>query len=351
MKSREPLNLPRFGLAGKATAIGSLPHRDPGAARRAVLAHLREVPAWPQLPRRSFLENMYVQFSEGFPGLVLEGERVYVERRAPLDAPLEALYQAYLDGRGDAYPISADYAAGLHLFLQEKPGSALAMKGQVVGPVSWGLAVMDGDGRPVLYDDVLADAVARFLRLKASWEEAELRKLARSTIIFVDEPSFASLGSAFVSVEKEKARALLEEVLGGIRGLKGVHCCGNTDWSLILTSSTDILNLDAYEHAQSLCLYPQEIRAFLKKGGVIAWGIVPTQEAALAGETAASLFDRLEEAIEMTADKGFLHRDLVERSMVTPACGLTSVSEEAAEHALELLSGVSKRLQQKYNLG
>ncbi|MBI4296914.1 MAG: methionine synthase [Chloroflexi bacterium] len=327
-----------------------MPHTSPEAAHHAVLSHLKEVPAWPQFPRRSYLESIYVQFSQGLPGLVVEEERAYVER-AGSEVALEALYQAYLEGRADAYPITAEYAAGLHLFLQDGAGSPRAIKGQMTGPVSLGLALCDRQGRPILYDEVLADALARLLRLKAAWQEKELRKLAPSTIIFVDEPYFASLGSAFVAVEKEKALSWLEEVLGGLRGLKGVHCCGNTDWSLILASSADVLSLDAYEYAQSLSLYPEEVGAFLKRGSVIAWGIVPTREATLAGETAPSLFDRLEEAIEMTAAKGFLHRDLVERSFVTPACGLATLSEGAAERALELLAALSLKIRRKYNLG
>jgi len=50
--------------------IGSLPYQDPADACQRVLQYLRDLPAWPQLPIRSFLENMYAQYSEGFPGIV-----------------------------------------------------------------------------------------------------------------------------------------------------------------------------------------------------------------------------------------------------------------------------------------
>ena len=55
--------------------IGSLPHTRPPAACDRVLESFPQIPTWPQLPKRSFLENMYVQFSEGFPGVVLEDQR------------------------------------------------------------------------------------------------------------------------------------------------------------------------------------------------------------------------------------------------------------------------------------
>ena len=46
--------------------------------------------------------------------------------------------------------------------------------------------------------------------------------------------------------------------------IAGVHCCGNTDWSLLMATSVDVLNLDAYNFLDSLALYPAALRAFLE---------------------------------------------------------------------------------------
>ncbi|MEW6034846.1 MAG: methionine synthase, partial [Chloroflexota bacterium] len=66
---------------------------------------------------------------------------------------------------------------------------------------------------------------------------------------------------------------------------------------MLLEAATDIVNFDAYGFAQNFALYPAEVEAFLKRGGVIAWGIVPNTEQAVLQETAGSLRDRLEEAM------------------------------------------------------
>ena len=340
----------RFELSGLATAVGSMPHTDPKEACSLVSAFLPQIPAWPQLPQRSFLEYMYVQFSEGFPGLVIEEEQIYVDRGEELEEPLEQLYTSYLNSEIEKYALRPDYAAGLHAFLEADLGSSFAIKGQVTGPISWGLTVTDQDRRPIIYDDVLADAIAKHLRLKAAWQERKLRAISPNTMIFVDEPYMASLGSAFVSLPREQAIALLEEVFGGISGLKGVHCCGNTDWSLLLGTSLDILNLDAYNYGYTLALYPEQAKAFLERGGVVAWGIVPSDEQELKGETAKSLLDRLEEEIGALDRKGVSFRLVMEQCLVTPSCGLGPISPEGAARALELLAGVSKELRKRYRL-
>jgi len=330
------------------TMIGSMPHTDPDKACSLVTHYLKDIPAWPQLPRRSFKENMSVQFSQGFPGIVIKDNSIYVDRSQDWDKPLEELYTAYLENDVDKYAISPEYAAGLHTFLSLTNLTPKVVKGQVTGPISWGLSVTDDSGRAVLYDDMLSDAAAKLLRLKAGWQEKVLSRISKNTIIFVDEPAMVSYGSAFFSLPKERVISLIEEVLGGISGLKGIHCCGNTDWSLLLDTSTDIISFDTYNYAQSLSLYPSEVKQFLDRNGAIAWGIVPNVEDKLTGETASSLKDRLEEAMAPFTRKGIPFRQLVEQGLLTPSCGPAAMTEEAAAQTLELLAELSQKIRKRH---
>ncbi len=333
------------------TIIGSMPHTDPQKACSMVTHYLKDMPAWPQLPRRSFLENMYAQYSEGFPGVVIEGDRIYIDRSQDLQKPLEELYAAYLENNVDRYPIGSDYAAGLHSFLSQTGLAPPAVKGHVTGPLTWGLTVTDENRRAIIHDEVLGDAVPRFLRLKAGWQEKQLSQISKNTIIFVDEPYMAAYGSstsagAFSS--PEKIAEMLDEVFAGISGIKGLHCCGNTDWSVLLKTSLDILSFDTYNYAESLSLYPSEIKKFIDKGGAIAWGIVPNDEDSVVKESVASLQDRLGEAMAPFTRNGVHFKDLVVQGLLTPSCTLASLSEEAAGRALELLTKLSARMRKRY---
>lgn len=333
------------------TAIGSMPHTNPQKACAQVLRYLKDIPAWPQLPRRSFLEYMYAQYSEGFPGVVIEGNRIYIDHSKNIQKPLEELYTAYLENDVTRYPISRDYAAGLHSFLSQSDLSPLAVKGQVVGPITWGLTVKDENGKAIIHDEVLGDAVPKLLRLKAGWQEKELSKISRNTIIFVDEPYMVAYGSstsAGIFSSPDKIIGMLNEVFEGISGRKGIHCCGNTDWSVLLKTNLDILSFDAYNYAQSLSLYPNEVKKFLDKGGVVAWGIVPNDEESLAKESVASLQERLEEAMAPFTRNGIRFQKLIRQGMLTPSCGLAALTEEAASRALELLSELSIRVRKRY---
>jgi len=329
------------------TMIGSLPHKDPKQACRLAAHYLRDIPAWPQLPLRSPVEGMVSQFSEGFPGIGLAEGRMRVDTTQDLSRGLEAIYAAYLEEKTGAFPVSYEYASGLHEFLKLDRLRPIAVKGQVTGPVSFGLSMLDASGKAILYDDTLSDAAAKLLRLKAAWQERELRRISPRTIMFVDEPGMASYGSAFFNLPREKVAALINDVLDGISGVKVVHCCGNTDWGLVISTSTDVVSFDAYNYAGSLALYPIDIKKLIERGGALAWGIVPNTIEALARESPASLRDRLEEAMAPFSRSGLPFARLKEQALLTPSCGLEGLTEDGAERALELLAGLSALMRGK----
>jgi methionine synthase II (cobalamin-independent) len=331
------------------TAIGSMPHTNPEEACAVIMKYLPDIPVWPQLPKRSPKENMIIQFSEGFPGAVVEAGKIHIEPTADFESELEQIYTDCEQNDASKYGVSTEYAAGLHAFLAQAAGSKI-VKGQLTGPVTWGLAVTRRDGLGILYDDTLAEAAAKFLRLKASWQEDILMQISPNPIIFVDEPYLVSLGSVFTPVPEEKVPVLIEEVFKGIKGRKGLHCCGNTDWSVVLDTTTDILSFDAYNYASSLSTHSGKVKSFLERGGNIAWGIVPNEGDALGKESLASLRDRLEEGMAPFARNGVKFKQIIAQGLITPSCTLASLSPEAATQTLELTARLSSDLRSRYSV-
>ncbi|RPJ61536.1 MAG: methionine synthase, partial [Dehalococcoidia bacterium] len=316
--------------------IGSVPYTDPVKAWQKINKYLKDLPAWPQLPMRSNLENMYIQYSEGFPGIVIDDQKISIERGAAYDDVLEKLFSDSYEENTKGYAISKQYAEGLHHL--SSISSLPAIKGQITGPISWGLCVTDESGKGIIYDETVADAIAGFLKLKARWLEEYISSKAGRTIIFVDEPYLTSLGTAFVALSSEQVSALIAETLSGIKGTKGIHCCGGTDWSLLLKLPIDVLSFDAYNYTDSLMCYEDDVTSFINEGKVIAWGIVPNDEEVLKKESLASLVDRFGEALAPLTRRGISIKKLVAQSIVTPSCGLTSLSDDSVEEVFSLLA-------------
>ena len=331
------------------TGVGSLPHLNPRAAVGEVLSRFREIPYWPQLPRRTPLEHMYPQFAAALPGAELVGERLTMKSGEALLPDAEAFYAAFLAGDLPSFAIPADRASGLHALLDSAAGPFPAVKGQMTGPVSFGLMVCDREKKPVFYDPVGRDVLVKYLLRVAQWQVSQLRRLSGTVILALDEPYLASVGSAIVSLQREEVIAALDEVFEGLPdAICGIHCCANTDWGLVLASKVGYLSFDAYEYADSLLLYPEEVSAFLARGGVLAFGVVPTASGAIASETPESLAGRMEGILDRFASRGISREAAVRASVVTPACGLGTLPEGISERALMLTVELSDLLRTRY---
>lgn len=335
-----------------ATGIGSFPHHDEGSAFSVILDNFPEIPFWPQLPKLSFLEGMVLQYSEGFPSLRWdkEGQRFWVDTSEGFEGEAERFYKDIEEQNIEPFGMTEKFAKGLQILnvLAREPyrSGIKCMKGQIAGPVTFGLSLVDPQRRPIFYDPTLRDILVKHLSSKARWMERKFRELfpEKPSILFFDEPSLSSFGSAFSSLNREEVILSLNECSKGVEGLKGVHCCGNTDWSLLLSTDLDILSFDAYGYLETLSLYPRELRAFLERGGILAWGIVPTNEGILK-EDARSLVSRLRNGLGSLSKKG-IDRELLQQAIITPSCGTASLPIPLAERVCRLTAEVSKRMRE-----
>ena len=333
-----------------ATGIGSFPHTEEKAVFTLILDHFPHIPFWPQLPKRSFLEGMVIQYSQGFPSLRWNEreQKVWVDTSAGFDKAVENFYGSVERGDLEHFRMTDDFAKGLAVLNELTAGEYRTkikyVKGQITGPITFGLSLTDQEREPAFYDPTLRDILLKHLSFKAQWMEKRFNDLLPGvkTILFFDEPSLSSYGSAFSSLNRDEVISSLDECFSAVHGLKGVHCCGNTDWSLLFQSTVNIVSFDAFSYFEPLSLYPKELRAFLERGGILAWGIVPTSEA-ITSENAEGLVQRFKKGIETLSKRG-IDPILLQRAIITPSCGTATLPIPLAEKVYRVTAEVSKRL-------
>jgi hypothetical protein len=336
---------------GTYTAIGSWPFLDAAKTVELMLAKFPDLPAWPQLPRAAFFENMYVQYSEAVPRIVVDADssRIYFDTSGDFFPDIQAVYEDFIAERWERFAISRQYAQGLYALrdaLKRRGLRLKTVKGQAVGPVSLGLTLTDEHKKLILYNEPLADAILKACVGKAAWQMMFLKELADSVVLFIDEPYLVSFGSAYVNISRDQVVAMLNEMIGKVHelgGLAGIHCCGNTDWSVLADTDVDIINFDAYGYSDGIQLYPGKIEEFLLRGPdkYLAWGIVPTAVDEVAAATPEQLVARLRTAQKRLAGVGVAGDLVEERTLLTPACGTGSLPEATACRVIELLEQLS----------
>ncbi|MGA1871041.1 MAG: methionine synthase [bacterium] len=336
-----------------ATGIGSLPHTESREACELVFDMFPALPYWPQLAKRSYLENMYIQYCENMAGEQLKDEGVYIQSDAPdFMAELEQFYESFISEDLEPFAISKERAEGFHTFLtyEKNIAKAKAIKGQITGPISFGLQVTDTNKRSILYDENLKDVLIKQLMRKAQWQIDKMSQIHPCPILFMDEPYLSSFGSAYINISREEVISSFEQILSELNAITGIHCCGRTDWSLLLDTSVNILSFDAYNFMDSLFLYKDSLIHFLNRGGIIAWGIVPTNVADFNEEDSDSLLERLTSAFKKLTNFGFDMPYIVAHSLITPSCGLGTLSVKAAHSMLKLTSQLSSHLRRRHGL-
>jgi hypothetical protein len=342
----DPMTIPGNLLT---TAMAVMPHRD--VDRALERAFSLDVPFWPQLPLLNYYEDMYVQASEGFPGILLDLEartlRFSTEKFA---LELEAVLARF--DEPDYFDISPTYSVVYHRFLRSDLASRPAIRGQLEGPVSFGLNIHDENNRPILFDDTVRPFMLDFMARRVNVQLERLKKINPHAFMFVDEPGLQFIFSGMSGYNNLQARDDMEGFFAQIERPRGIHLCGNPDWDFLLGLDLDVLSLDMFTNGERFVSYLGSIRKFLDRGGILIWGIVPTNFEPFEKESSEMLEHRLVDLWQSLGRGGIDLDYLLFRSMLSPAtcCLVNPDGTETVERAFEVTRGLSRKLRERFRL-
>jgi hypothetical protein len=335
-----------------ATAIGSFPHSDPAAACDLILKSIPDMPTWPQLPAIDFREGMEIQYTEGLPCVVIDEAtgRMRFETGGDTSTELAGFYERYLAEDFASFCISPAFSRGIYEMekrLKDSGASPGHFKTHITGPLTMGLGRTDENKRAIYYNEMFRDVIVKGMEMKARWLLRRFSFLGCPQICFIDEPILSAFGSStYVSVERSDVVKCLSEVVGAVHkedALAGTHCCGNTEWTILIDAGVDVISFDAFQYGETIGYYPDQVKGFLENGGILAWGIVPSSGTA-GEESVESLSVKLAGLMDGLAVKGIDRDLLADRCLLTPSCGTGSISESQSEDTLVLLANLSEAL-------
>lgn len=151
-------------------------------------------------------------------------KRFFFDTRRDIARELEKFYERYLAQDIESFAFSGEYAYGYHSMLEDlsqKPTSSLKIiKGQITGPITLSLRLLDQDHKPIYYNHLIRDAIVKTLAMKAKWLEKKFHEAVPQarTMIQLSEPSLQVFGSAYVSLSREEVIESLNEVLEAVEG-------------------------------------------------------------------------------------------------------------------------------------
>jgi len=327
-----------------ATGVGALPHTDPKEACSDVLSIFPGFPYIPTLPDRGQLEAIVFNDSEQLPGRLIREDRLLFDSSRDQTAAMERIYMDYVEGNFASYALHPEYASAF-IEMMGRPVGSRYLKCQVTGPVTFGMQVVDANKRPIYYDSQIADVLSKMIALKARWCEAEMRTKTgvAETLVVLNEPYLASLGSSVVPIDHATVRAGWEDIASMVEGGLGIHCCSNTDWKFVIELDPAVISFDAYTTAKEFLLYSDTVISYMERGGVIAWGIVPAEYKIFSTETVDSLYEKyLAIRRHMTAR---ISKELFDaQSLITPSCGIRFADRNGSLAIMGAAAEISRRI-------
>jgi hypothetical protein len=332
----------------RATGVGALPHTDPVLACDDVLSLFPEFPYIPTLPDRSQLESIVFNDSEQLPGRVIREDRLLFDSTKDQTAAMEKVYIDFVEGNFGDYGLHRDYASAFIEMMGRKIPSAQVLKCQVTGPVTFGMQVVDANKRPIYYDSQMADVLSKMIALKARWCEQEMQKNTgiAETLVVLNEPYLASLGSSVVPLDMETIRSGWSDIDSLVQRGLGVHCCSNTDWEFVVSLKPSVISMDAYATAKEFLLYADTLISYMEHGGVIAWGIVPAEHKIFATETVDSLYQKYL-AIRTQLCSRMPEKLFDAQSLITPSCGIRFADRDGSLAIMGAAAEISRRIREK----
>ena len=340
---------PSFEPKCIATTLATMPFRDPDEACRIVLENFPEAPSLPKLT------NSQRRYLNGMPCLNIDREKRRVTFDLSKHEEINQFYERYFSEDLEYFAMDPKDAPGFYAFLDalkdSPPPELKIVHLGLLGPITFGLTAKDHQTEaPALYDLNMRDIIIKTQVMKAKWQEKKIKEILPGvkTMITAGEPSLGIIDTPFGSISTDEVVNIFDELLGDLESLGCVHCCDNMDWSKLMKTRARIINPDAYEFMDKFALYPAEVKAYLDRGGMFAWGIVPVGEEALAPEDSDSLTDRLEAGMEKLEKAGVNKTLLLERSFITPACTTSNLSLEHAKRAFRLTKEISQTMRDRY---
>ena len=252
-------------VPGMATAIGSLPHRDAGAAAALVLRCLPELPAAPQLPMRTPLE-----------GVVAQWARCDRRRRRRAPTARSTLARRARSAGADRHRRSTRSRTAAcsrsSTSRRAQPEPPRRVKVQCAGPLTLGVALVEAGVDVDVAFALGARVGARVGRVRSRSSSRRASRTPRSCCCF-DEPALVRWRGGDGPIDREVATDLLSTALAARR--RASRRCTCAVAAICASRSTPARGSCTSTSARSISTTPSRSSRFLDGGGWVDLGRDP----------------------------------------------------------------------------
>lgn len=342
-------------LATRCLPFGALPYESLESATRMQAKLFEQMPYLAFYPSLDEEDTLLKRTFTGIPGVKIKGKKVVLKTTSNSYtqgiAKLDKAYNAPNEETLEPFEIESPF---LNKFLQiaKKFKSNFACV-HLLGPFTISQMLLNAAEEQVLADKSYRKLFIQAVCVKALWAIFKIRSVSPRTtpIIILEEPSLAQLGVLKRETEEitdELVINLLAKVIEKLQmagALVAVQCMDKCNWQIPIKAGADIISFDAYNNPNNLSIFPDDIIEFIKRGGKINWGIIPTMnESLVKGLTVDYMTQRLFATFEGLILAGVSEPYVYNSAFVSVQGNLDHLPVIFAEKAVMLATQLSQKI-------
>jgi hypothetical protein len=162
-----------------------------------------------------------------------------------------------------------------------------------------------------------------------------------------DEPFWGVVHGPFIATTEAEALELLTETGQSIQMPQGLAPQGSVDWLALLTSQLRLL-ICLPEHHEALMSCGSTLNTYFEQGGIIAWGIVPTDSSQPTPVT--HVMEQWDRMLKDALERDILTSRMLSGSLITTTTGLGNRTVSSADKVLSMLSETAQAVRVRYKL-
>lgn len=272
-------------LEAKYIPVGALPY-DNIKNTTAMLAKLfRDIPFIPVLPNISQDDTLLGRLFENVPGVVYENNKLSLQvGTQDYEDKLSEFDKTFMHPTAEnleKYGFKAEFLEKFFQMIKKFKSKYACIN--LPGPFTVSQMLTSTAQEQFLTDKSYRKLFVQAVCVKALWIINKIKQYCQDTIpiVILEEPMLNQFG--MVRRENEEVTAelvigLFEKVTEKLKkegALVGVQCMEKCDWSIPIKANVDLISYDAYNNPNNLSIIPDLLIDFLRRGGIINWGIVP----------------------------------------------------------------------------
>lgn len=335
--------------------LGALPYESVEPATRMMVKLFEKIPYCPFFSKIPADENLLSASLRKIPGVsVVDKKITFNPTAANFNPAFTKLDNAFSHPKKDLlapYAMQSMFSEKFFNIIKkyESPNAII----NIIGPYTLAQVLRSSVDEPIITDKNFRKLIIQAVSVKALATIEKIKESSPKTkpIVVLEENMLGGFGTIKRENEEitpELVTSVMARVVEKIKAsgaIVAVRCNEKCDWQIPINAGVDMIAFDAYNNPNNLSIFPEQVTEFIRRGGKIVWGIIPTtSESVVRNIDNETIFRRLIATMNGLVESGVPAKLVYDSAVVSTQGDADHLSIIFAEKVLIMATQLVRRI-------